>query len=696
MNAISYFNLLLGLLLLPVSSLWSQALPAADLSSAPCECEVKLDPTFTWQHDAENCITTFTADPGPESACLTSLRYLWSVNNGPYVSTGSNPVYEYNDAANLGYVELVTYARGSDEECKEFYGLAINDLLCSFNDLIVTKEAYRHPNPGQPLNDVYINQLIEWRVTIINEVPGEFVSYEDFFPDGSEDPACPFTIESVVVLLDGNPYPLITIDVSDPTNISGTMTLPVGTLTISFITRACPDGQYVGEEFENCFQIDTDPLSTDFNNRVPQLVCDEVVLRYGCPITLTDGFCLEPEDLKAGEIINSKFSGHTRFLNITKMEGDLSYDSNIFAAPSFELAPLIASTFTITLTNNGPGLTHFVIEGIGDASFDIRPASEGGTWNPFSVNGVLLEDLLDCTALYIDDFTLTNDIDFERTIYIDPGNFCNIYPDGDYESAHIVLPAGENCVGNEPLTLTAIGPFESQHPNTSFLWSTGEVTSSIDVSSGGVYSVAINDNHNCDRSATIDLTECVGVDCPSCAEINPVIVYSNNAECAVVASVLMPDCSNVTNISYYWRFSNGQTYDGAFPPPQHLPIYDNKPEIVLVMGFFVDNIKCDKTITKDVYPCNTGGGVGGRGLRIFPNPSTGDQVNISLSEAALEGGQLEIYNSYGQRVSHKVLDTWGTDVNTTLNVSDLSPGVYWVKFTDHQGIQSSVETFILK
>ena len=545
----------------------------------------------------------------------------------------------------------------------------------SCGSISVTKEAYYLDNPNASTDVVYVNRPFEWRVTIENTIPGYQFQYEDIFPDSSNTD-CGFTIMNISV---EGPLPIITID---PT-LMGTVTLGVGTYVISFTVRPCNDSSYSGTLYENCFNY----VNPDGEW---ESACDEVLLVYGCPAALSDGFCLFPEDLEEGDTITSELIFHVNFSDIVKLEGDLIFDSTKFDTPStladiFDINIPLSSLPIYTQTNDG--IIHFIIN---TQSFNI---GIGGTSIPFSVNLVLSNDLEDCTSIVIDNFEITEaglggDV---FPIYVDPGVFCFEF-DSTYESAWIITEPGDIC-DDGSIDLTVIGPFETQNPSTTYLWSpNGETTQTITATENGVYSVSIVDNHGCERFASYAVVDCPTSSQCECGDLQPEIIYSIE-NCYVTAYSNITSCENLTDIDYIWTFSNGTTYNGEFPPVQYFQDFQQgNNTITLEINYKLSGSvkKCSETVIENIYvECDTGIiNDTNNTLSIYPNPAY-HSFTISVTGRDVFNGNMELLSMFGRVLQESKIDRLTGEQTFTYDVSNLQPGMYFIRFIDDSG---SIET----
>ena len=71
-------------------------------------------------------------------------------------------------------------------------------------------------------------------------------------------------------------------------------------------------------------------------------------------------------------------------------------------------------------------------------------------------------------------------------------------------------------------------------------------------------------------------------------------------------------------------------------------------------------------------------------FKLYPNPSS-DELNISLENQRQPGeSNLEVYNVLGQRVLSQKL----TEQLTTINVQEWNRGVYFVKISSGDSLQT--------
>ena len=673
-----------------------------------CNCETVLNPTFELtEFNADTCSATLVANPG-DSPCLDNyyLIYNWHRSNGTTVVVANNPSVTLEDFGNLGEVKVEVVANISQsgyELCRVVSDSEdFSDVICNFNndgEITFSKKAYKYDYinmvttnirlPGamdDGNNDIngliYNGKKFEWRVTIENTYtrPVEYF-YIDTFPGSGE---CGFTIESITRTVNGNMPESIPVNILTEQNVP----LPQGITTISYIVRAPNDGNCSDcTQNNNAFTMEASFVDADLTlqSDTPsggsgtRKSC--VIVGVGCPMGLKDGYCLNPENMEQGDVLDVSMIGHTAFFNVKKMEGDLLYDNTQFNMPSMELIPSIQNSgFEVEMSApDANGLIHFVIENPLNpfATFNI---SATNSYKPMSILLEFSEDLLDCTAVEVINLQVSNTIN-TTNVFLDPGIYCvdyDGYTDGEYESAWITPPGNECASINEPLTLTAFGPFETENPDTIYQWTKNGSTDIIgverelNVTTSGVYKVYITDSDGCAREADIYIDACP-VTC-SCGDLNPEITLTVEG-CSVIPEVSVQNCENVNFIQFEWEFSNGNTFNGQNPPPQYNWPNGGNLTAKLRVKYAIDFQTCiELDVETGFIPCR---GPIKRELSLYPNPAK-NNVTIAIEGEEVAGGTIEIVNIYGA----KVLEAKVSKKEVELNVSKLKTGIYFVRHID--------------
>ena len=657
---------------------------------APCDCSEALDPSFTFTSDPETCEVTFVGDAGGD--CLNNLDFTWYVNGGAIgYNTGSSPIFTYETIDNIDALTLTVEADGGVERCVESANMWLTMFTCANTSIgpyefSVTKHAETILG-SNPIDVLYTSMYFDWVITINSTSDDNNFNYIELANVPALDPMidCPMVYQGSAFI----DYPASSgiPDVQDNAfPIAGTLCLPEGITIIRLRYRACGNGLLSGTvQWENCFQYDpngepcigfSDPSGT---TGPTDEACDIVEIRYGCPMGMTDGFCIEPTDLEQGDEVVSKLYVKRKFYGVKLMSGTFSHDENLFIDVEVGLSPLMPPGFILDTQDDGNGNIDFTISNPFNpaASFDLGGS---GVYYPLVWSGELTEDITGCAAIFIDNIFLTNGITLPQTPNADPGVFCIDYSSSDppYESAIIVTdPVGTYCYEGNPITLVADGPFDTE--NSTYLWDDGTTTQNRVITAAGSYNVVVIDENGCEREKTLEMPECL-VMC-ECGSLDPVIVTDENG-CNVDMEVMLPNCANLDWITYEWIFSNGNSSGAAVPPTQNFAGPDPLvPEIKLTIKYSIDGAICTEYVEKDLnLLCRSSK------ISLYPIPAK-DFVMVDLNQTNIESGTLEIVNMFGNVIIQESF----SKINGPLecNISTLKSGMYFIRITDQKtGLQT--------
>ncbi len=198
----------------------------------------------------------------------------------------------------------------------------------------------------------------------------------------------------------------------------------------------------------------------------------------------------------------------------------------------------------------------------------------------------------------------------------------------------------------------------------SFLWSTGDTTSTVVVNSSGTYTVAMTSDCGAIHTDTVEVTD-----------VTPTASFTITD---VANTFLTIDAVNNSQngMSYMWTVTGATVADTIYS--EHLThiVPDNGPYEVCLTTYN----DCDTVST-----CDTWQGVVSVDeielsnlISLMPNPAT-DVLNIQFE--GVEGDvTVEMTNIQGQIVyTERFMDVSGSSVKT-VNVSSLNKGMYIVKF----------------
>ncbi|MEM6800718.1 MAG: T9SS type A sorting domain-containing protein [Bacteroidota bacterium] len=210
---------------------------------------------------------------------------------------------------------------------------------------------------------------------------------------------------------------------------------------------------------------------------------------------------------------------------------------------------------------------------------------------------------------------------------------------------------------------------DAGNPGLNFLWSTGENSQQITVSSSGLYSVIVSNTNNCQAVDTIGIA----------ITPNPVAMFS-------VADTVIGGVSRRVNFvnqssfgSYLWRFGDGNS-SSAFNPSYTYA--DTGTYCVdLIVADLQNNCGSD-TLTKCIvvlqYPLSISNEEFPTSVILAPNPA---ENILSLEfESSLAGDtQLDLFNLSGQLIQSKDLKISRSGQIEQLDVSHIPRGIYLLR-----------------
>lgn len=185
---------------------------------------------------------------------------------------------------------------------------------------------------------------------------------------------------------------------------------------------------------------------------------------------------------------------------------------------------------------------------------------------------------------------------------------------------------------------------------TTFLWSTGETTSTINPTTDGNYSVTMTDINGCTGTNDIDVT----------LSPSPVANFNMSLSGATL---------NTTNTSsgatdYTWYFGDGT--NASSTNPSHIYLSGGVYTVMLIAS----NGSCNDTMTNNVEVFTSINSFDAPTFHVYPNPTDG---NVIVELNRIDDKTVLILTDVLGRI---VLSQAVIDKTTALNISDLATGVY--------------------
>lgn len=228
----------------------------------------------------------------------------------------------------------------------------------------------------------------------------------------------------------------------------------------------------------------------------------------------------------------------------------------------------------------------------------------------------------------------------------------------------ITITGQNSFCGAATTTLTASGA-------STYTWSTGVNTPSITVSPTvtTTYTVVGTGTNVC----TTTVVDTVKINTP------PTVMA--NATSTLVCSGSSVTLTGSGAASYTW--SGGVTDGAAFAP--------SATQQYTVTGSDANGCTGSDTITITVQSCTGINSIGlAQSASIYPNPSKG-VVNISMNLSGQSYLDIKIVNMSGEVVYHELVGSVNGAITKTLNLSDLSKGIYFVRVgTDKEIVMKKV------
>ena len=198
-----------------------------------------------------------------------------------------------------------------------------------------------------------------------------------------------------------------------------------------------------------------------------------------------------------------------------------------------------------------------------------------------------------------------------------------------------------------------------------FVWSTGDTTATISVSTAGTYSVDVTSALGCVSSDSIEITTAV----------TPVAAFTADTS-ANCTTYVFTDNSTGTPTSYAWDFGNGDNSTMASPSGI---VYDTNG--VYTVTLITTNDCGSDTITQDItISCIVGIEelLPAGSVSIYPNPNAGNFF-VTLEGLSGNEGIIEVYNLYGQVIETLDLGTVQGDRTASVVLNNAAKGAYFVK-----------------
>lgn len=248
------------------------------------------------------------------------------------------------------------------------------------------------------------------------------------------------------------------------------------------------------------------------------------------------------------------------------------------------------------------------------------------------------------------------------------------------------------CVLTDTITITGFDTFpvvdlgidqsvceslllDAGNPGFSYLWSTGESSQQITITSSGLYSVFVSNANNCTASDTIGVL------------ITPLPESQFSIPDTVIGGVSRR--ANFVNQSsfgsYLWEFGDGNTSTAI--SPSHTYADTGTYCVRLITTDLQNNCGSDtaeKCIVVLQYPVGIEEELLGTPLSIYPNPAT-DRFVVEVEDLIQEELTLSLRDLKGKLIHQKVWNPALQSTRTSFEISRHPPGIYILQIENSQG-----------
>ena len=227
---------------------------------------------------------------------------------------------------------------------------------------------------------------------------------------------------------------------------------------------------------------------------------------------------------------------------------------------------------------------------------------------------------------------------------------------------------------NDPNFTLDAGTFYND-TNATYLWSTGDTTAEIGVTTAGIYTVTITDNKI--GLSFSESVEVVALPPPTVAFATLVDTIDGNGLPAVI------DLSPQLPANYTYEWSDGTTFPFFVANPANL-----NPNLNVITVTVTDTLGCSSVGTHQIFVSYFVGieGLAGSKLSYYPNPVS-DQLTVRMEgPQALGQVNITIMDYQGKQVyKTNVNDNTGS-LQRTIDVSELPSGMYIMQFANASGV----------
>lgn len=203
------------------------------------------------------------------------------------------------------------------------------------------------------------------------------------------------------------------------------------------------------------------------------------------------------------------------------------------------------------------------------------------------------------------------------------------------------------------------------YPNGyTYLWSTGETSSTITVTQSGIYSLCVRNTNGCEICDDINVS----------VSPAPVAVINLISQVGLVVTV---NATGSSGNSFSWNFGDpgsGANNTSTIPNPSHTYTTSGNKTITLTVTNDCGSVT--QTMVVGAYPVGIDNSFADL-ISVYPNPAS-QELNIDFGDMNIGEVNIMITDILGRNVLTQASKVSGSNAIETLNINKLTPGVYSV------------------
>jgi len=233
----------------------------------------------------------------------------------------------------------------------------------------------------------------------------------------------------------------------------------------------------------------------------------------------------------------------------------------------------------------------------------------------------------------------------------------------------IIQPIPFVDIGNDEVLCNSDSATLTANPLTftSYNWSTGDTTTSININSSGTYSITVTDSLGCVGFDVVNLNFME----------SPIAGFSDS----IVGLTVYFSAPLYEGVIYSWDFDgNGTTESTIAGNVTYTYNLQGQYNVILI----VSNECGSDTIHHIIYVTSGINDIETSSVcNVFPNPTMG-YITVNIDNKALSKWQIEIFDVLGNFIYTETTKEQTSNISQRINLSSFSKGIYYLKIRNEQ------------